>query len=272
VGQSVAPAIAMPFFVYLIAAFGWRSNFWVCLVLGLIPLYLLWRHTADTPRQHKSINAAELSLIEDGQETPGPKAETIPLKTRLSGFVGNYRYWLLVFWYLCLQCMYWGLITWLPSYLKTARNFSWQEMGWLASLPFVLSIIFKVFSGVLADKVGRSAPILMAAMFCAGICVYLGATTEHKYLSAVLLALAVAFCTMGTPVAWTLLQGIIPSSSMSTASGIMNGLANGLASLAPAMIGFFISTTGHYGGGLLCLVFTGAAATVAAGILVLQKY
>ena len=52
----------------------------------------------------------------------------------------------------------------------------------------------------------------------------------------------------------------------------MNGLANGLASLAPAMIGFFISTTGHYGGGLLCLVFTGAAATVAAGILALQKY
>ena len=127
----------------------------MCLVLGLIPLYLLWRHTADTPRQHKSINAAELSLIEDGQETPGPKAETIPLKTRLSGFAGNYRYWLLVFWYLCLQCMYWGLITWLPSYLKTARNFSWQEMGWLASLPFVLSIIFKVFSGVLADTNAR---------------------------------------------------------------------------------------------------------------------
>ncbi len=272
VGQSVAPAIAMPFFAYLIAGFGWRSNFWVCLVLGLIPLYLLWRHAADTPRQHKSINDAELTLIEAGQDTPGPKGEAIPLKTRLSGFVGNYRYWLLVFWYLCLQCMYWGLITWLPSYLKTARNFSWQEMGWLASLPFVLSIIFKVFSGVLADKVGRSAPILMAAMFFAGICVYLGATTEHKYFSAVLLALAVAFCTMGTPVAWTLLQGIIPSSSMSTASGIMNGLANGLASLAPAMIGFFISTTGHYGGGLLCLVFTGAAATVAAGILALQKY
>ncbi|OXS29674.1 MAG: hypothetical protein BCS36_07610 [Desulfovibrio sp. MES5] len=272
VGQSVAPAIAMPFFAYLIAAFGWRSNFWVCLVLGLIPLYLLWRHTADTPRKHRSINEAELSLIEEGQDTPAPKGEAIPLKERLKGFVGNYRYWLLVFWYLCLQCMYWGLITWLPSYLKTARNFSWQEMGWLASLPFVLSVIFKVFSGVLADKVGRSAPILMAAMFCAGICVYLGATTEHKYLSAVLLALAVAFCTMGTPVAWTLLQGIIPTSSMSTASGIMNGLANGLASLAPAMIGFFISTTGHYGGGLLCLVFTGAAATVAAGILALQKY
>ena len=86
-----------------------------------------------------------------------------------------------------------------------------------------------------------------------------------------LLSLAVASCTMGTPVAWTLLQGLIPAKSMSTASGIMNGIANGLASLAPAMIGFFINTTGQYSGGLLCLVFTSAAATIAAGILAIKR-
>lgn len=272
VGQSVAPALAMPFFAYLIGHFGWRANFHFCLAAGLIPLYLLWRHTADTPRQHKSINKAELEHIEAGQETSTVAQEVLPLRERLSGFIGNYRYWLLVFWYLCLQCMYWGLITWLPSYLKSARGFSWSEMGWMASLPFVLSIIFKVSSGFLTDRIGRSAPILMGAMFLAGCCVYLGAVTEQKYLSAVLLSLAVAFCTMGTPVAWTLLQGVIPGKSMSTASGIMNGLANGLASLAPAMIGFFINTTGQYSGGLLCLVFTGAAATIAAGVLAAQRY
>ena len=272
VGQSVAPALAMPFFAYLIGNYGWRANFHFCLAVGLIPLYLLWRHTADTPRQHKSINKAELAHIEEGQEVSATNEVALPLSQRLKGFIGNYQFWLLVFWYLCLQCMYWGLITWLPSYLKSARGFSWSEMGWLASLPFVLSIIFKVFSGVLADKLtGKAAYILMSAMFMAGCCVYLGAVTEQKYLSAVLLSLAVASCTMGTPVAWTLLQGLIPAKSMSTASGIMNGIANGLASLAPAMIGFFINTTGQYSGGLLCLVFTSAAATIAAGILAIKR-
>ena len=272
VGQSVAPAIAMPFFAYFIGHFGWRSNFHFCLAVGLIPLYLLWRHTADTPRQHKSINKAELEFIESGQEVAAPAEAAPPLAQRLRGFIGDYRFWLLVFWYLCLQCMYWGLITWLPSYLKSARGFSWSEMGWLASLPFVLSIIFKVYSGVLADKLmGKGAYILMAAMLAAGCCVYLGAVTEQKYLSAVLLSLAVASCTMGTPVAWTLLQGLIPAQSMSTASGIMNGIANGLAALAPAMIGFFINTTGQYSGGLLCLVFTSASATIAAGILAVKR-
>ena len=130
----------------------------------------------------------------------------------------------------------------------------------------------KIHGGILADKVGRSAPILMCAMLFAGLCVYFGASVDNKYASAVLLSCSVAFCTMGTPVAWTLLQSLVPGSSMSTASGIMNGFANGLAALAPALIGLFITLTGQFSGGLLCLVFTGAAATLAAAILIIQKY
>ena len=38
------------------------------------------------------------------------------------------------------------------------------------------------------------------------------------------------------------------------------------------LIGLFITLTGQCSGGLLCLVFTGAAATLAAAILVIQKY
>lgn len=277
IGQSVAPAVAMPLFTYVIGTFGWRESFHLCFVIGLIPIYMLWRHTADTPRQHKSINAAELAYIEDGQaaERQRESAATdvrLTLVQRLKPFVTNYNYWLLVVWYLCLQCMYWGLISWLPAYLKSARGFTWAEMGWLASLPFIFGIAFKALTGVLSDKIGRNAPILCAAMALAGLCVYFGATVSDKYASAVLLALAVGLSTMGTPAAWTLLQGLVPGQSMSTASGAMNGIANGLSALSPALIGLFIGITGTYDGGLLCLVATGAVATVVAGVLVVQKY
>ncbi|WP_139768595.1 MFS transporter, partial [Salmonella enterica] len=110
---------------------------------------------------------------------------------RVKPVITNYCYWLLVLWYLCLQCLYWGMITWLPTYLKSARGFSWAEMGWLASLPFVLSIFSKAAAGVFVDKIGRSAPILMVLMFFAGISIYFGTITEHKYMSAVLLSFAV---------------------------------------------------------------------------------
>lgn len=164
------------------------------------------------------------------------------------------------------------MITRLPTYLKSARGFSWAEMGWLASLPFVLSIFSKAAAGVFVDKIGRSAPILMVLMFFAGISIYFGTITEHKYMSAVLLSFAVAFCTMGTPVAWTLLQGMVSGKSISAASGVMNGVANGLSSLSPVFIGLFISITGTYTGGLLCLVFISAIAVVSAFVLTIKKY
>ncbi|MEQ6447062.1 MFS transporter, partial [Salmonella enterica subsp. enterica serovar Senftenberg] len=69
VGQSVAPAIAMPFFTWWIGTHGWRSNFFLCAALGLIPLWLLWRYVADKPEQHKSISEQELAYIKAGQET-----------------------------------------------------------------------------------------------------------------------------------------------------------------------------------------------------------
>lgn len=81
----------MPFFAWLIGTHGWRMNFHVCLVLGLIPLYLLWRHVADTPRQAKGINAAELAHIEAGQEqAPASAEEKIPVAVRFKAFAGNY--------------------------------------------------------------------------------------------------------------------------------------------------------------------------------------
>lgn len=243
----------------------------LCAALGLIPLWLLWRYVADKPEQHKSISEQELAYIKAGQETESAgNSESFML--RVKPVITNYCYWLLVLWYLCLQCLYWGMITWLPTYLKSARGFSWAEMGWLASLPFVLSIFSKAAAGIFVDKIGRSAPILMVLMFFAGVSIYFGTITEHKYMSAVLLSFAVAFCTMGTPVAWTLLQGMIPGKSISAASGVMNGVANGLSSLSPVFIGLFISITGTYTGGLLCLVFISAIAVVSALILTIKKY
>ncbi|EJH7674294.1 MFS transporter, partial [Salmonella enterica] len=60
--------------------------------------------------------------------------------------------------------------------------------------------------------------------------------------------------------------------SISAASGVMNGVANGLSSLSPVFIGLFISITGTYTGGLLCLVFISAIAVVSALILTIKKY
>jgi hypothetical protein len=52
----------------------------------------------------------------------------------------------------------------------------------------------------------------------------------------------------------------------------MNGIATGVSSISPALIGFVIGVTGKYEGGLFVLVGAGMVAAAATAILVFQKY
>lgn len=275
IGQSLAQAMAMPVFAWVLAGFSWRFGFWAFAVIGLIPLYLIWWQTTDTPRQHKRVSAAELRLIEAGLE-PGEAVGSSSAKgafwQNVGAFAKNYRYWLLVLWYITEQHVFWGLVAWLPSYLKNARHFSWEQMGWLASLPFICGIVAKIIAGWGSDYLGRRAPFCFVGMLACGCCIYFAATVENNMVSAILVSIAMGGALLGTAMAWTILQSMVPSRTISTAAGLMNGTANGLAALSPVMIGFFMALTGSYTGGLFFIVgvsFVGAATGL---ILTVQKY
>ncbi|MGE1062163.1 MFS transporter [Megasphaera paucivorans] len=275
IGQAIGPAIAMPLLIYVMSYFGWRANFYLCAVLTLIPLCLFWFCTTDRPQQNKGVNKAELTYIEKGMETTQTvlaDSEKIPLVQRWKLMIANSHYWVLVIWYVCLQFVYWGLISWIPAYLKVAKGFSWVEMGWMASLPFIVSIFTKILNGYISDKIGRCAPLLFSAMLVGTIFLYLTVIVPGKYLSGICLAGAVGFTVMATPIAWTLMQGLVPSRVLSTASGTMNGIATGFSSLSPIIMGFFIGITGNYNSGMYCLMVGGVIGMISGLFLMLKKY
>lgn len=186
--------------------------------------------------------------------------------------MANYHYWLLVLWYMCLQLIFWGFVSWLPAYLKVARGFTWAEMGWMASLPFLVTVVTKACNGWINDRIGRCAPLMCVSMCLGAICVYSAATVEGKYASVFFLSFAMGFSGMAAPSAWTLLQNLVPANSVGTAGGIMNGIACGIAAASPMIIGLFISLTGSYASGLFCLVGAALLASVTSGILTAHKY
>lgn len=271
-GMALAPAIAMPFFTWIIHVSGWRESFFVLLGLGLIPLYLIWFHTSDTPQINKRINQAELDIIESGLAAEKAKQSTgkANLSDGLKSFAGNYQFWLIVVYYIVHTSVLWGSMTWLPSYLKEARGFSWAAMGALSSLPWVLGVVTKIMAGVLADKLGRRAPIILVAMIGVGFGVYFGATTQDNMTAAIFLSIGIGSIGFGGPTAWTLMQDIVPAKGISTAAGVMNGVGNGFSALAPLAIGFLISVTGSYVGGLFYLVGCAVVGGVAMLILTIK--
>jgi sugar phosphate permease len=268
VGTTLAPAMAMPLFAWIVSTYSWHASFWVCLVLNVIALYFVWAHTTDQPRDCKHVSALELEFIEGGKavDSGSKRAATAePLLTRLGSFMLDYRYWLLVAWYIGLMLIIWGLLTWLPSYLKEGRGFSWATMGWLSSLPFLLGIGVKIMAGWAIDATRKSAIFCIVATIGAGIGIYLSATVSNNWTSAILICMAQGFMYMGAPASWTLLQGIVPEKSMSTAGGFMIGISTIAGALSPMIIGYFVSLTGGYTGALYFLV----AAAVFSSVIML---
>jgi sugar phosphate permease len=276
-GMAIAPAVAMPLFTWIIYHTGWRNSFFVLTALGLIPLASLWFFTSDTPRKNKRINELELAHIEAGlqkeiEEGKSKGAATESFLEKVKSFSGNYKFWLLVVYYMAHTSVIWGAMTWLPTYLKEARGFSWTAMGFLSSLPWILGVVTKIISGLLCDRFGRRAPILLFAMVGVAIGTYFGAKAPDNYTSAIILAFGIGSIGLGGPAAWTLMQDIVPSKGIATAAGVMNGLGNGFSSLAPVAIGYLISRTGNYGNGLLYIVGICCLGAVATLILTIKKH
>ena len=275
VGLMLGPAIAMPFFTWIIGTMGWRSSFFVLAGIGLIPLLLLWFWTTDHPHQHKGVNKAELAHIEAGLKAEAEmeaKREQATLWDNMKVFIFNIDFWLLTINYFCVATIFWGTMAWLPSYLKVARGFSWAAMGAWSSLPYIMGIASVMLSGWLSDKLGRRAPFNLLSMLGASAGIYFGANAADNTTAAILISCGIAAVGVGLPAAWALLQQIVPGKAIGAGAGMMNGLSNGGSAFSPVLIGFFISLTGSYVGGLMFLVGIGLLGAVCMLILALKKY
>jgi MFS family permease len=153
-----------------------------------------------------------------------------------------------------------------------ARGFSWAQMGALSSFPFFLAVGAKALSGLACDRFHRHAPLCVMAMVGIAVGTYFGAVVHNNMLSALLLSLGIGAAGLGTPAAWTLLQGLVPEKAMSLSAGGMNGFGNAVSALSPTLVGVFISISGTYAGGLFFLVAMALIAAAATLILAIQKY
>lgn len=269
-GVNFAPLLAIPFFTWLVPIYGWRSAYYFLAVLGLVPIFLLWKYTVDHPRQSKTISHEELEYIEHElalEVANEEEVEATGIWTNMQEVLSNYRVWLLMLIYTGASSIYWGIVTWLPTYLKDARGFSWTEMGLLASLPYLLSIIVKLGAGHLSDKYGKPATFVLVGMASAATFITMGAFIESNYAAAVLIALGSSAIAIVSPTSWVLLQSAVPRQVVGAASGFMSGGSSLISAIAPFMVGILISITGSYVGGLMYMVIWGVLGVICTLVL-----
>ncbi|MBC8417955.1 MAG: MFS transporter [Desulfobacterales bacterium] len=275
IGLTAGPMMAMPFFTWIIAHFGWRTSFFVLAFLGMIPLALLWFCVTDHPRDNKRVNAAELAMIERPLKEEAEmeaRMKTGTMARKFGSFCFDYRFWLLTLSYACIASLWWGTMAWLPSYFKSSRGFSWSTTGALSSLPYVIATASVFLFGHLGDKTGRRAPFVAASHLLAATGIFFGANVMDNLSAAIVLSIGVGSLAMGLPASWVLLQRMVPGNCVGAGAGMMNGIANAGSAFVPWIIGLFIASTGSYMGGLMFLVGIGVLGCACMTILSLQQY
>lgn len=252
-GGCIGPALAMPFYGWLINTYGWEYSFFVPAVLGLvcvIPFLLYW--ISDRPDTNPFISSAELEYIKLNQSLAGKEHPDDQ-----SGGVGlllkNPSFWFLCVIYAAFNCSWWGLLTWIPQYLVQARNIDMSVMTSYLTIVYIFSVVGVFLGGRLVDYVPRKSSVGLVALLGVALATF-GISAVPSSLGAIVcIILAVSINEFVFPTVWSILQEITPGRLMATGAGTISGIANLFSAATPFIMGFLIQITGIYASGLMFL-------------------
>ena len=266
VGSTVASSLT----AVSLTSLGWAGAFWlqagIALVLAFGVTLLLIR---DDPRSAATVGSAEVTHIEENRFE---NTRLIP-KAGPDSPYRNYRYWLTMVMYLGTNIPFYGLVTWLPLYLREQRHISFGMVGVILTAANALSIVVMVLVSMWSDRRMRRASVAAAGFAVEAIGI-LGAVLypENTLVIGVWVFLGLAGNAWCIVANWGLLHSLMPTDEAERSSGVFSSLTNLAGAGAPALVGWMLSTTGSYTPGFLFLVATIVVSIACCAVLIPQRY
>ncbi|KSF69280.1 MFS transporter [Pseudomonas paraeruginosa] len=272
-GGPLGVALGGLVIAYLIAALGsWRSAFFIAGIATLAMAWLAWHYLRDRPGEHPGVNAAELERIDADRAAPPADAARqasggLGIASRsLAGIVLGRASWAMVFF---------GLLTWGPSYLAQARGFDIKGIGAATFVIFLCGAIGSLVGGFLCDLLIRKG--VRRGLAAKGLLTFSGLVAlvaflllpgmSDAYAAVTLLALTAFFLMWGS-LYWSFPALLAAPSRIGLIGGVMN-MAGSLGGIAvPILVGLLLQ---HLGGYAAVLGFFAlCSATFIAGTLLIS--
>jgi MFS family permease len=229
---------------YVLDFMSWRRTFELFGVLGVVWSIAFFRWYRDDPAQHPGVNQAELALLPPQREVAiaeGP--------TPWAAIFSKPSVWLLCAQYTCLAYGWWFYVTWLPSYLRTARGTSFKMGALLAGLPLLLGGIGCLISAAIIPRLAAKIGVIRARRTIA-IVGFLGASAsifvftgiQDPLTGMIVLGMAGLFNDFVMPAAWAGCMDVGGRYS-GTVSGAMNTLGSVAGAISPLVVGYLLTWT-----------------------------
>ena len=264
-GGASAPLLVVAVMTFV----SWRMAFLVFAVLGIVWAVIFWAWFRDNPRDHKSVNAAELALLEENEKNVHGHGN-VPWRKLAS----RPAVWLLGAQYFCLSYGWYFYVTWLPTYLRDARGLEIKSnplMKWLAhhlagsmspettlkilaaalaGIPLLFggfgSLVAGIISSRLIARTGRVALIRRTFGFVgltgASVLLMLSFYVRDPLLAMLSMGMASFFNDTTMPGAWAACMDV-GGKYVGTVSGSMNMLGNFGGMAGPVVVGYVLAWT-----------------------------
>ncbi len=186
----------------------------------------------------------------------GVKEETVSTEElKYSDILKERQFQVLLVGYTLMSAVWWGMSFWLPTYLVEAKGFDLNEISYGASLPYVGAIVGMYLGSYISDRLQMRRWLILFSLSSGGVFILILSLSGVTEVYLLLLLLVLVFLTgqMAPPLYFTILQGKTMPEKIGSATGLMNGIGNGLGIIGPISVGVIAALTGSYELGFVSL-------------------
>ncbi|WP_074269272.1 MULTISPECIES: MFS transporter [Paraburkholderia] len=266
-GSKLGGAIALPLIAWLLAVFDWKVTFAITGALGLVWCVVWVLVFKNSPADHRRVSASELAYIRADEEAPrqnGAALADVPWYRLFA----HRNIWAMCIGFFMINYNSYFFITWLPTYLVKERGMSMMEMGFMASLPLILSMVVEIFAGWASDRVYASGRLSLTATRKLFLIIGLlmassigfAAFAASPLVAVALLCVAKSGTTVAASQVWALPGDVAPRNMVSRVAGIQNTVSNMGGVVGPVVTGAIVGSTGSF---VAALLFSSALIVIA---------
>jgi ACS family D-galactonate transporter-like MFS transporter len=221
-----------------------------------------WWYIRDSPREHPAASEAEIRHLEEAHALEDAQSA----HCRGGSWVTYFRFrsvWCMCLGWMFFNAVFYGLLTWLPSYLFAVHGFDLATLGGASFIIFISGFVGELIAGWISDnwrargghpnRVFRTM-FAVAAVFTTASIFAVG-YVENAVGVVALLSVTLFF------LRWCGMYWAIPSilatrERAGFLSGCMNLCGNTAGISVPIIVGFIVQTTDSY---FLAMMFFAAA-------------
>ncbi len=249
-------AITPPLALLAITAIGWRWSFAAFGVIGLVWVVFFRRWFKDDPAEHKSVNAAELELLQGARSLT-----TNAHHKSWWRMLANVEMAALALQYFFFSFVWYFYVTWLPTYLREAWQLSAGAAAGYAVIPLLFGGFGSLISGMLPARIPRRL-IAIGGFFSTAVLLFAVTRMPSVGLAMVCMGFASFTSDLTMPISWNTCVEI-GRRYAATVAGTMNMCGNLAGFVAPVVGGLILQ---KYAGGWNALLYVMSVAACGSAV------